>query len=90
MAEASKYFLFQHYFIQLFLKKTRKDISKDKKRLQVLRKEVEKAKRALSTTYETKIHLDSFIDGVDFSEKLTRARFEDINKVSDKNYACLN
>jgi heat shock protein 5 len=44
-----------------------------------LKREVEKAKRALSSTHETKIEIESLYDGHDFSEVLTRARFEELN-----------
>merc|ERR1712176_332387 len=44
-----------------------------------LRREVEKAKRALSATHQVKIEIESFVQGIDFSETLTRARFEELN-----------
>merc|ERR1712093_571028 len=56
-----------------------KDISKDKRAMQKLLREVEKAKRALSSTHQTRIEIEALIDGTDFSESLTRARFEEIN-----------
>ncbi len=43
---------------------------------QRLRKAVEAAKRALSTTTETDIELDAFIDGADFNATLTRPVFD--------------
>jgi len=43
-----------------------------------LRREVEKAKRALSSTHQVKIDIESFVQGMDFSETLTRARFEEL------------
>merc|ERR1719150_3601905 len=42
-------------------------------------REVEKAKRALSSQHQVKIEIDNFAEGVDFSETLTRARFEELN-----------
>jgi heat shock protein 5 len=52
-----------------------------------LKREVEKAKRALSSTHETKIEIESLYDGHDFSEVLTRARFEELNAdLFKKNY----
>merc|ERR1712023_217596 len=56
-----------------------KDMNKDKRSLQKLRREVEKAKRALSSTHQVKVEIESLIDGEDFSETLTRARFEELN-----------
>merc|ERR1712054_430238 len=56
-----------------------KDMSKDKRAIQKLRREVEKAKRALSSTHQARVEIEALFDGVDFSETLTRARFEEIN-----------
>merc|ERR1712048_511285 len=54
-------------------------IEKNKRALAKLRREVEKAKRALSATHQVKIEIESFVQGLDFSETLTRARFEELN-----------
>lgn len=43
---------------------------------------MEKAKRALSSQHQAKIEIESLFDGEDFSETLTRARFEELNMVS--------
>ena len=67
------------HFIKLIKKKTGKDIRSDDRAVQKLRREVEKAKRALSTTHQTKLEVESLIDGQDFSETLTRAKFEELN-----------
>jgi heat shock protein 5 len=67
------------HFMKLFRRKTGKDISRDKRAQQKLKREVEKAKRALSATHEAKIDIENFFDGEDLSETLTRARFEEIN-----------
>lgn len=67
------------HFVKLFKKKTGKDIRKDNRAVQKLRREVEKAKRTLSTQFTTRIEIESFFDGEDFSETLTRARFEELN-----------
>ncbi|KAK9919875.1 hypothetical protein M0R45_028449 [Rubus argutus] len=68
-----------NYFIKLIKKKYNKDISKDNKALGKLRKECERAKRALSTQHQVRVEIESLFDGVDFSEPLTRARFEELN-----------
>merc|ERR1719284_699965 len=52
---------------------------KDKKAVQKLRREVERVKRALSTQPNARIEIDSLFNGIDFSESLTRARFEELN-----------
>merc|ERR1712139_62801 len=66
------------HFIKIFNKKTGKDMSKDKRSLQKLRKEVEKTKRALSSTHQARLEIEALFDGEDFSESLTRARFEEL------------
>lgn len=38
--------------------------------------QVEKTKRALSSTHQARLEIEALYDGVDFSETLTRARFE--------------
>lgn len=67
------------HFIKLYKKKKGKDLRKDNRALQKLRREVEKAKRTLSTQHQARIEIESLFDGEDFSETLTRARFEELN-----------
>ena len=67
------------HFMKLIKKKHGKDISADKRAIQKLKREVEKGKRALSSQHETKIEVENLVEGVDFSETLTRAKFEEIN-----------
>ncbi|VFQ68294.1 unnamed protein product [Cuscuta campestris] len=67
------------YFIKLIKKKHGKDISKDYRALGRLRRECERAKRALSSQHQVRVEIDSLFDGIDFSEPLTRARFEELN-----------
>jgi len=66
------------YLLKVFQRKHGKDISGDKRAIQKLRREVERAKRALSTSATQRIEIESLVDGVDFSETLTRARFEEM------------
>lgn len=47
--------------------------------MQKLRRECEKAKRQLSTQHQARIEIESFFEGDDFSETLTRAKFEELN-----------
>merc|ERR1711935_1309336 len=65
--------------MKIFKKKHHKDMSKDKRSIQKLRREVERAKRALSSASSARVEVESLFDGVDFSETLTRARFEELN-----------
>ena len=69
------------HFIKLYKKKKGKDIRKDNRAVQKLRREVEKAKRALSSAHQVRLEIESFFDGEDFSESLTRAKFEELNMV---------
>lgn len=69
------------HFIKLYKKKTGKDVRKDNRAVQKLRREVEKAKRGLSAQHQARIEIESFFEGEDFSETLTRAKFEELNMV---------
>ena len=60
--------------------KTGKDLSKNKSALARLRREAERAKRALSSDVNTKIEVEGVLDGEDWSDTLSRAKFEEINK----------
>ena len=68
--------------MKLYKKKKGKDIRKDNRAVQKLRREVEKAKRALSSQHNVRVEIESFFDGEDFSETLSRAKFEELNLVS--------
>jgi len=67
------------YFLKTIKSKHNLDLSKDQRAIAKLRREVEKAKRALSSTHQVKVEIESLIDGEDFSETLTRAKFEELN-----------
>ncbi|KAI9250960.1 heat shock 70 kDa protein [Phascolomyces articulosus] len=68
------------HFIKLWKKKNNgEDITKDLKTMGKLKREVEKAKRALSSQMSVRIEVESFHKGKDFSETLTRAKFEELN-----------
>jgi len=67
------------HFIKVIKKKNKVDVSKDKRALAKLRREIEKAKRSLSSVHQVKVEIESLVDGEDFSETLTRARFEELN-----------
>ena len=66
------------HFVKLFKKKNSVDIKTDVRALQKLKSEVEKAKRDLSTVQQVKIDIEGLIDGIDFEETLTRAKFEEL------------
>jgi heat shock protein 5 len=67
------------YFAKKYNKENDVDITKDAKTMGKLKREVEKAKRTLSSQKTTKIEVESFHKGKDFSETLTRAKFEELN-----------
>merc|ERR1712186_11284 len=54
-------------------------ITNNLRALAKLRREVEKAKRSLSSQHQVRIDIENFAEGIDFSETLTRARFEELN-----------
>jgi len=62
------------YMSKQLKSKTGTDIKKDVRALQKLRREVEKAKRALSSTHSAQVEV---MEGVE--ETLTRAKFEELN-----------
>jgi heat shock protein 5 len=66
------------HFVKAFKKKHSVDVKTDARALQKLKSEVEKAKRDLSTVQQVKISIESLIDGIDFEENLTRAKFEEL------------
>ncbi|CAN1156333.1 Heat shock 70 kDa protein BIP1 [Linum perenne] len=68
-----------NYFIEKLKAKHGKDIRGDNKALGKLIKRCEEAKRALSNQMEVRVEIDSFLDGDDFSEPLSRSKFEGIN-----------
>eukprot|EP00894_Picocystis_sp_ML_P004227 jgi/Pico_ML_1/54744/g613.t2 len=67
------------YFIKLVKRKYSKDVSGDKRAIQKLRRECERAKRTLSSQHQARVEIESLVDGIDLSEPLTRARFEELN-----------
>jgi heat shock protein 5 len=67
------------HFIGLVRRKYGRDIAGNRRALGKLRRECERAKRALSSQHQVRVQIDSLVDGVDLSEPLTRARFEELN-----------
>jgi len=67
------------YLVKSYKKKTGTDVSHNLRAMGKLKREVEKAKRTLSSQQSTRIEIESFEDGNDFSETLTRAKFEELN-----------
>merc|ERR1712023_143357 len=67
------------YLIRMMKKRDGTDVQSDKRALQKLRREVERVKRTLSTQHQARLEIEGLVDGQDFSETLTRARFEELN-----------
>jgi heat shock protein 5 len=67
------------YLMDEFNKKNGVDMSQDKKAVSKLKREVEKAKRVLSSQQEARIEIEALHQGKDFTFKLTRAKFEQLN-----------
>ncbi|XP_071688916.1 heat shock cognate 70 kDa protein-like [Rutidosis leptorrhynchoides] len=65
--------------VEEFKRKFKLDLNENKRALGRLRFACEKAKRILSSTTQTTIKLDCLHDGIDFSMKFTRAKFEELN-----------
>jgi len=68
-----------NHFAKTFNKKHGVDVTTDAKAMGKLKREAEKAKRTLSSQMSTRIEIESFFNGKDFSETLTRAKFEELN-----------
>lgn len=68
-----------NHFVELFKRKTGKDVKKQARSIEKLRREVEKAKRTLSSEHQTKVEVEFFYQNDDFVETLTRAKFEELN-----------
>ncbi|CAK7221766.1 ATPase with role in protein import into the ER [Sporothrix curviconia] len=68
-----------NHLAKSFNKKHSVDVTSDKKAMGKLKREAEKAKRTLSSQMSTRIEIESFFEGKDFSDTLTRAKFEELN-----------
>ncbi|KAG7005383.1 hypothetical protein G7Y79_00020g049110 [Physcia stellaris] len=67
------------YFTKKYNDDRKVDITSDLETMGKLKREVEKAKRVLSSHMSTRLEIESFFEGEDFSETLTRAKFEELN-----------
>lgn len=67
------------FFIKQYNNRNNVDVTKDLKAMDKLNCEVEKAKRTLSSEMSTRIEIEAFYNSRDFSETLTRAKFEELN-----------
>jgi heat shock protein 1/8 len=67
------------YFVEIFKRKHKADISGNARALKRMRTACERAKRILSFATETTIEVDSIYNGIDFYSTITRARFAELN-----------
>ena len=67
-----------NWFVELFKRKTGKDITSNQRALRRLRSACERAKRTLSSSMSTTVEVESLFDGSDLCETLTRAKFEEL------------
>nr|GEV54018.1 heat shock 70 kDa protein [Tanacetum cinerariifolium] len=76
-----------NHFVHEFRSKYKEDISGNLKALRRLRTTCERAKRDLSLSAQTTIHIDFLFDRMDFYLKITRTKFEELNM--DLFYKCM-
>ncbi|KAH6853634.1 glucose-regulated protein [Chaetomium sp. MPI-CAGE-AT-0009] len=67
------------HLARAFQRKHDVDLTGDARAMGKLKREVEKAKRTLSSQLSARIEIEGFFGGLDFAETLTRAKFEQIN-----------
>lgn len=67
------------YLLRTYKNRTGRDASGNERAMGKLKREVEQAKRILSSQMNAKIEIEGFDGGNDFSETLTRAKFEELN-----------
>jgi heat shock protein 1/8 len=67
------------YFVEIFKRKHKRNISGNARALRRMRTACERAKRILSFATETTIEVDSIYNGIDFYSTITRARFAELN-----------
>ncbi|XP_078165496.1 heat shock cognate 70 kDa protein-like [Carex rostrata] len=68
-----------NYFLEEFKRKHNLDISGNPRALRRLRSNCERAKRNLSFSTNTVVEVDSLYEGIDFSSRISQAKFEELN-----------
>ncbi|KAD7477538.1 hypothetical protein E3N88_00674 [Mikania micrantha] len=71
--------LMVNHCVEVYKKKENKNLSENARAMMRLKIACEKAKRDLSSTIQTPIEIDFLYEGIDFSTKFSRAKFEEIN-----------
>ncbi|KAG8787299.1 ATPase with role in protein import into the ER [Ceratobasidium sp. 428] len=67
------------YLVDSYLKQTNVNVANNQRAMSKLKREVERAKRVLSSQFTTMLEIESLEGGNDFSSILTRAKFEELN-----------
>ncbi|CAE6486673.1 unnamed protein product [Rhizoctonia solani] len=67
------------YIVAKYERETTTTVRNNKRAMAKLRREVEKAKKTLSSVARTQIEVESFEGGNDLTQVLTRAKFEELN-----------
>eukprot|EP01079_Euglenida_sp_SAG-EU17-18_P006886 gene6886-1231_t len=67
------------HFVGVLKKKHNVDVAKNMNALARLRLACETAKRQLSASPSARVEVDGLVEGFDMSEKITRAKFEELN-----------
>jgi L1 cell adhesion molecule like protein len=70
------------YLAKQFRRKSGLNVMENKRAMRRLRTAAERAKRNLSTSTQAQIEIDSLMDGVDYTDVLTRARFESLSQTT--------
>jgi heat shock protein 5 len=68
------------YWLRTIKEKNSLDLSKNERAKSKLKAEAEKAKKALSSLFEYPVIIENLSSGFDFNDKLTRSKFEQLNK----------
>ncbi|CAM0875984.1 unnamed protein product [Alopecurus aequalis] len=68
------------HFVELIKEKHHRDIRQDESALRKLRAVCESAKKTMGHREETLVMVESLLDGANFFELLTRAKFEELNR----------
>lgn len=67
------------YYVRKFNDRHRVEVQTNQRAMCRLRSACERAKRSLSTKTEALIEIDSLLNGINFNETISRAKFEEIN-----------
>jgi heat shock protein 5 len=74
---------FDNRVLDFMMKRIKKnhnqDVTKNKSAIQKLKSEIEKAKRSLSSSPQATLEIEELVEGLDFKDNLTRAKFEELN-----------